>query len=360
MISILITALLVAFAGAARASNFTLTAKNHHFCCTNPPFFLAGQPGHAKKLNSMGSSTGSGYQAQVGPNPVTVGTGANPSIKIGMSEAVKLFTVFDWEKGGKTPPPAGFKYIMGTASFVNGAGTLKKGGGNTGFGTAMTISFCPKAKGPGKLACTAPSKATPASFNGRIAVKPGPNKFGGTMQILGGSGLIGGSRNTIWRWIGPSSNYPAAIVKFKLYSSPIGAMTIGKVRVVSGLKTKLVTHTVGSMLAQLAYFTNAMLSNNGAGPFTTGNVTLQVTKNGTPPQRTVMLYGYDKRTPMGAGNVQLVSGEIFNTYNNIKSGTFPIGIRVRLPEPSPSLGLAAGALGLLLLAGVAGGRGRRS
>src|SRR5262249_5807073 len=230
VISILITALLVAFAGAARASNFTLTAKNHHFCCTNPPFFLAGQPGRAKKVHSLGSSTGSGYQAQVGPNPVTVGTGANPSIKIGMSEAVKLFTVFDWEKGGKTPPPAGFKYIMGTASFVNGAGTLKKGGGNTGFGTAMTISFCPKAKGPGKLACTAPSKATPASFNGRIAVKPGPNKFGGTMQILGGSGLIGGSRNTIWRWIGPSSNYPAASVKFKLYTSPVGAVAIGNGR----------------------------------------------------------------------------------------------------------------------------------
>ena len=341
---VLVVALVLGLTGTARAAMFTLTSKNRQFCCSTPNKFLAGQPGKA-----------AGYQPTVGPNIVTVG-GATPapSIKIGKSEAIALSTKFSWVKGGMTSPPTGFKYIKGTASFANGAGTLKKGGGNPG-----TLSFCPKAKGPGKGACTNPAFATPASFNGRIYVKPGPNKFGGTLSILGGKGGIGGSRDVVWRWLGAGSNYPAAIVNFKLYSSPVGKAPLGAVRVVSGLKTKLVTHSVGSMQQQLAYFSNAMLSNNGAGPWTTGHVYIGVTKNGSPLVRTVSLNGYDKRTPMGAGNIQVVSGEVFNTFNNIKAGNFPIGWRLRmtLPEPSPSLGLVGGAAALLLF-GLVGTRRR--
>jgi hypothetical protein len=93
------------------------------------------------------------------------------------------------------------------------------------------------------------------------------------------------------------------------------------------------------------------LSANGAGPFTTGTVYVGVTANGTPATRQVTISGYDKRTAMGAGNIQLVSGLLFNTFGSVRAGSFPIGWRIRLPEPSPSLGLVAGTVALLLLNG---------
>ena len=323
-----------------------MTSKNRLFCCTNPPVFIAGQPGKKLQKNGMGSFTGSGFQPAVGPYPVTQGAGGHAVDQGRQGRSGQLLFDVSWVKGGMTSPPPGFKYIKGIASFENGAGTLKKGGG---FGN---FSFCPKAKGPGVGACTNAGNATPASFNGRIYAKQGPNKFGGTLQILAGAGGVGGSKNKIWRWVAPYSMYPALILDFNLISSPVGAMTPAKLKQITNLVTMIVTHTPGSMLLTVKNDTDAILSANGAGPFTTGTVYVGVTANGTPATRQVTLTGYDKRTAMGAGNVQLVSGLLFNTFQNIKNGSFATGWRVNLPEPSPGLGLAAGAVALFLLKGL--------
>ena len=239
VISLLTIAFLVGLAGEVHAANFAVTSKNRLFCCTNPPVFIAGQPGKKLQKNGMGSFTGSGYQPAVGPYPVTQGAGATPSIKVGKGEVVNFYSMFSWVKGGMTSPPPGFKYIKGTASVANGTGTLKKSGG---YGT---FSFCPKAKGPGVGACTHPKHATPASFNGRIFVKAGPNKFGGTLQILAGPGGLGGSKNKVWRWGGPYSMYPALLLDLSRNSSPVGAMTPAKAKTVDDLVTRIVTHTGG-------------------------------------------------------------------------------------------------------------------
>jgi hypothetical protein len=271
-----------------------------------------------------------------------VGTGT-PSIQVGKSEVINFYSMFSWVKGGMTSPPPGFKYIKGTASVVNGTGTLKKSGG---YGT---FSFCPKAKGPGVGACTHPKHATPASFNGRIFVKAGPNKFGGTLQILAGAGGLGGSKNKLWRWGGPSSMYPALLLDLSRNSSPVGAMTPAKAKTVDDLVTRIVTHTGGSMLLTVKNDTDAVVWANGAGPFTTGTVYVGI--DGFT-DRTVSIAGYDERTAMGAGNVQLVSGLLFNTFQNLVVGAFATGWKLNLPEPAPGLGLAAGAVALLLLNGV--------
>jgi len=339
LVSVLITAVtLIALSSAADATYYAVTAKNRQFCCTNPAAFLYGQPG--KK---------SGNQPTVKGLVTQMGTGT-PSIKVGKSQVVNFFTKFSWYVGGMTPPAAGFKYIKGTASAVNGTGTLKKSGAYGNF------SFCPKAKGPGVGACANPALATPVYFNGRIAVKQGPHKFGGTLQILAGKGGVGGSKDTVWRWIGPSSMYPAAKVKLPIHSDVVGAMTPAKQRT-DPADTKLLTHTAASKVVTFKSFPSAMLWENGAGPFTTGKLYLQATMGGTPSARSVVISGYDKRSPMGAGNIQLVSGILFNVYKNSKPGSVPIAwkLNVNLPEPSPSLGLAAGALGLLLV-GLFGGR----
>ena len=99
-------------------------------------------------------------------------------------------------------------------------------------------------------------------------------------------------------------------------------------------------------------YPNQALFEAGAGPFTTGMVTLQITMQLGLPVRSVMLAGYDNRTPGGLGNIQLVSGLLANGFNGQYPGGTPIGWKMRIsviPEPGTSLGLAAGALGLLLI-----------
>jgi hypothetical protein len=90
----------------------------------------------------------------------------------------------------------------------------------------------------------------------------------------------------------------------------------------------------------------------GAGPFTTGMVTLQVTMQGINlPVRSVMLAGYDNRTPGGLGNIQVVSGLLANSINGAAGG-FPIGWKMRIrviPEPEAALQMTAGIMALVWL-----------
>jgi hypothetical protein len=62
-----------------------------------------------------------------------------------------------------------------------------------------------------------------------------------------------------------------------------------------------------------------------------------------------MFTGYDNRTPMGVGNIQLVSGVLTNYYRGPAfSSVYGWQMRIQvIPEPASSLGFAAGALGLL-------------
>ena len=188
-------------------------------------------------------------------------------------------------------------------------------------------------------------------FNGLIKLSPGPNRFGGTLQILAGPGGIGGSKFTLYRLLGgPLMNYPpAALENRQLVLSPIGAMTPARVEDVTG--SSMIGWASTGFMSSVFY--DVMLFHNGAGPFTTGMLTVKVTMNGNPPVRSIMLTGYDNRTPLGDGNIQVVSGLLINTYNSIGPGSFPLGWQMRIhviPEPTPSLGLAAGAFGLLWVA----------
>jgi hypothetical protein len=345
-ISVLILGLLVA-AGTAHAATYVATSKNRQFCCTTPPAFIIGQPALKGGFNSHAATNVS----------VTNVMSKTRSIMVGANQLIYQKFAFHWCRPGMTTAgctlpiaPSGFKFIKGDVSQMNGAGTLMKSGGVGSF------SFCPKSV----FACTEAKDATPSpTFNGRIYGKPGVNKFGGTMKMLGT-----GNTN-IGRWSGTMSMYPLQLVKLKLMSSDVGASMVGQVlnHMFPDLSTVTVTHTAGSVLTPIMSNMLASLSGHGGGPFTTGTRYFGVTDNATPAIQTVKIKGYDKRptvttsmgvTP-GSGVVQLVAGRVFNTFNNQKNGSRAISWRTKitlhrpLPEPTASLGLALGAVVLLVI-----------
>jgi hypothetical protein len=320
---VLISASLVAVGVAAQAAPYVVSTKNRNFCCTNPPVFILGAP---QAMN--------GYHT-VYPGIVSqTGTGT-PAIKVGMGQAARFFSRLSTYFGN------------GTFSVSNGSGTLQKNGGNL-----ASFSFCPRAKGPGPGACTDPGQATPASFNGRIKVTPGPNRFGGTLQILAGPGGVGGNKFTVYRLLGGTfmSKLPAAIVHLSVPFAPIGASGAGyHVFGPGSFHTGFPTTGFMSMS-----YPDAGLSLHGAGRFTTGMVTLEISMFANPPVRTLMLTGYDDRTPAGLGDIQVVSGLVLNAAQpgSPSLGANVLGWKMRIhvvPEPGASLGLAAGALALLAL-----------
>jgi hypothetical protein len=338
-----ISALFVAFAGAAQATVYDVSIKNRNFCCTNPNVFAFGAP------QAM-----AGYHTVVATASQT-GASTQP-IKFAKGHAAHFYSMFFIPD----LPPISLKTNSGTFSVSNGAGTLMKGGGHAG-----AASFCPKAIGPGPGACTNPGLATPTPFfNGQVKVAPGPNKFGGTMQILAGPGGVGGSKFFVYRFLGGSnmSAPPAALVNGAVIDAPVGASMIGAAVFAPGPQYIGYMSPTSVPPFMMTSFPNAGLSIHGAGKFTTGMVTVAISMFNNPPVRTVMLTGADNRTPAGLGNIQGVSGIVFNAAQPgaPAPGSNVIGWRMNInviPEPGPTLGLAAGALGLLFVGMV---RSRRS
>jgi hypothetical protein len=334
-----IGAWLVSLAAAAQAAFYSVSASNKSFCCTTGGT-LAVIP-----HTVMGIATGA-PATQYGP------------VHFDKSEAVDFMKLTSWwsnfpAMGTKLPPP-GFKYIVGVQSVVNTAGTLKSGGGYGSF------EFCPKAKGPGPGACSDPDNATPMGFNGRIAVKAGAKKFGGTLGLAKGIGGKGGPQARLWRWLGGAMSYPAAIVSQKLLSTVVGRDPAEQAE--GTVKTKIFGHTAKSMTYPIASYPSGMIWENGAGPFTTGTVYVGAFGNGTYQLRTISIMGVNNRTALGGGNLQVVSGVLFNRYNTQRTSPFPLvwQLDITLPEPSANLGLVAGSMALLLIGRIATRRGNRN
>ena len=349
-IYVLVTALLVAFASTAYAAQYVVSTQNRQFCCTNPPVFIIGAP-----AKNMGFFTvpamGVPLEGNLTP-PLASQTGT--AIKVGMGQVAvynSMFFVPDL-------PPISLKTNSGTFSVSNDSGTFQKNGGHQVATSMGYFSFCPRKVGPGPGACTNAGNADPTYMNGRIKISPGPNKFGGTMQILAGPGGVGGSKFFVYRYLGGSmmSAPPGAPIMITLLDAVVGASMVGyAINVPAPIMTGF--KSTGFMMASIP---SAGLELAGAGKFTTGMVTLQVTQNGNPPVRSVAVAGYDNRVS-GIGKIQLVSGLLFNATKNPAPGSnleaWTMNINF-IPEPSPSLGLAAGAFGLLAV-GLINARRRR-
>ena len=318
------------FLGAvqAGATDYSIRGAIQNFCCSDPPptpggKMLGANPPGKGGFNPVGGNIHPGVVQQTGTqtpnNPLPL---KFPASIIGTTTSIFI----------PDHPVAIFYTFSVNFSNYNEAGTLVKSGG------AGDFSFCPVAVGPGLGSCTAPSKAGPSPKHGRIFGQAGPNKFGGTMRLLGPS-LAG----KVVRVSAPGA--PSKTVVH--FNAPFG-LAMGQSKVGATVQVPETSYMVTASGAK-GPVASGVGSMAGA-PWTTGYMLLQITKNADPPNRTIMMTGSDMRTSMGQGNITLVTPSLHNNGLGAPS-TNPMGniMVLTLPEPGSGLSVAVGALTLSLI-----------
>jgi len=332
-IAVLTSISLLWMADDATAETFSVSGTHLNFCCTGPATAATQGGGTAMIFPAFrgGAPVAKGGAASVNGAAYQTGTGTpnNPlDLKVARSAIRTMSSLMLTDH----PNPLWYTLSL-THRATNDVGTLVKSGGPGNF------EWCPGATLGGNFGCTAPSLATGAK-HGRIANKAGPNKFGGTLGMLAGSGPRGklvsvtapGAQTSMWGY-------------FYAPFTQIGAPTVmGQPFFLPG---KDATHQKAGSTLGTFMITDPTVA---GGPWSTGTVTVSITTQNSPLSQTIMFSGYDTRTSMGAGNIQLVSGTLYNSSGTPPS-TNPRGnqLTLTLPEPGAGLGVAAGALGLALV-----------
>lgn len=281
----------------------------------------------------------SGTAQQTGSNPATLSL---PPNVFAQSPAPKFIVPIN------TPPAfvqfATHNYIQSgptaTATFKAGPKTSRP----TNFG------FCPGAAA--NPACTNPaSGGTQGTRAGLITYSAGPNQFGGTMTALFG----GGAETSEIIAVSPTQRIRHSPLNLNLINGqgynikssgtgPSAQVTTGGVISSGGIITQPgnVTSTVPGFLRTTTGF-----------PFTTGMVVVKVPKNPpTTPDSTFSATGYDTRTALGSGRIQMVAGALGNSSINGEFGTM-MTITMRLVGVGvvPSMSrIGAATLATLLVA----------
>ena len=331
--SLLVAVFVIGFASMASAQTRASISKLRSWCCTTPNIFASGNP-----ASMLGNNTFSPFLETGGVAP--------QSIMIDYAEVHNLSTPQSWCNYGACTAPAipGFKFVKGFTGLKNPAATLAANGG-----PSTTVDYC--FNGPGVCSPPATSAGT-AIMNGRLIVRPGPNKFGGAMSIISDT-----VPTFFARWVNSAQTAsPWSRNNLNVTQQAIGNAVTWIRLTQPGPKTLL----SGPNSTVIGSTPNAYLQMNGGGPFQTGTFSLSITMGFNPqlgPTLAINLKGYDNRTASGAGHIQVVSGQFFNG----RAGSFGAngsGVRLNLPEPGPSAGLAVGAVALLLV-GLFGGRRRR-
>jgi hypothetical protein len=217
---------------------------------------------------------------------------------------------------GQVPNTYPYIYSYTYATLRNDQGIFGPGKGPGGFTIQYTLG-------------------TTNSIGASIMVKQGPNKFGGTMQMLGamttkvcywlragGGGCSLGEMNWRYEAIGASATMTGSVTMGAIYTY----------------------WTNYYNTAQGAY--SSILLEGSRFPWTTGKVTLTAVARG--PHKTVhYAQGYDNRnttTGLGKGTIQLVSPVLtrWDGYADYETGGIGV-LRIKfIPEPQTWVMLVAG------------------
>jgi len=243
-----------------------------------------------------------------GKGVLVQGVGATPSIQLPQS-ALAIATTGLLRTYGYTG------FISETyATIANAAGTFFAGGG-------------PAATGMGK------GQVTHVGGSGRTGtwfIHQGENGFGGAMGLLGRFGATWSSGFTLGGFYGTSSlNMIRALGRS------------------AGDPDRTFTNT-GTFTG---YYSGTIMKVATGTPWTTGTVTLYATTGQYDGFSTTMRRaGYDQRTPLGFGNIQLVTPSLTHWQDGMNN-TGHIGIlKLQIvPEPGDVLLLAAGTGVLVVL-----------
>lgn len=236
------------------------------------------------------------------------------------------------------------------------AGTFSSGAGPGDF------AWCP---GQPNLGCGGAQTAPPRRQ--RIRYIGGPNRFGGSLAVLH-RGRRGYSRAS------GGGALHSGIIDPPLGGGRTGDGTLtsgtGAVQVGFAMSTVLrlpVVLTAGAIFGPLGTIQTpgTFVTSVGSGGtsiatsfgWTTGTVRLSSASPGGVITRQVSISGYDNRTALGAGNIQLVAGSLGQTVawagtTGFRTLTMTVTLAPAVPSLSP-LGLAAAAALILLAVGYA-------
>lgn len=333
----------------------------------------------ARRVANVPSATVSQMGAALpggGPNTIVIPPlqfGDNPTISGGflipVPSVVQLNTTFN--HNGPTIPAT----LMG------------------GYGNPGGFAFCPGATA-NPSCTTAAAAGTQGTLNGIVKYTPGPNKFGGTFNMLltGGGNLVSKGMalpSTVMTAMG--ATIPA--LPFSVINNPLGGgpgATIAAGASYGLMQTAILgsapnTHPLGYMTTTMGLITTGPSvaaaipgkNSNTGFPFTTGVVYVYRQLNGgaqstgMDPASKHTITGYDSRTAGGNGRVQLVSASLSRNYpsdgSNNPEGSVPnrstlvmnLVAQPALPLTSPAMLLTLGSL-VLLSAGFAVSRKRAS
>jgi hypothetical protein len=267
------------------------------------------------------------FAAGGGGVTVTTGSGGT-SIPVGLGPAYSL--TFDASRFGyegnflnTAPVIPGWISISTAVDFVNEAGALAPGG-QTG-----SASYC--FDFAGNPNCTDPGAA---ALNGRLAYVAGPNNFGGTMRILGGT--PGFLRRT---------DGGVSVQRVGFFAAPLSQ--VGGPFSETKPETQMAyLYAVPNLTTPTATSTNPIVF--GGLPWGTGMVYGQATGGaGQLPTQSFSYTGGDSRVN-GLGNINLVSASM---AASTATNTFPTAtvLSLNVPEPGVTAMFAVGLVAAVVL-----------
>jgi len=239
---------------------------------------------------------------QCGKGQLTNGaplSGMGVALTTGLSPVTFQFagSAFNRTTTGSLPPYSGISYTLTTAMLKNGAGAFGPGKGPGSFYFVPTL-------GAGQT---------------HVAVIAGKNQFGGVMQLIGNFGTRTAFDGGKWKGVFPTW----------------GVTLVGASYAKTGMISGLISYTPLS----LTYTSLAVVTGF---PWTTGQVS--VVAGGGGFSTSLVRSGFDDRTSMGRGTIQLVAPRVTHWAGGAHWGDVAILNMRFVPEPKAWLMLVAGSV----------------
>jgi hypothetical protein len=334
--------LLVAAPGQAQ-TNYSMTGRLEQYCCNwpngNRPPFIPPTP-TLRRINDFPfAGGGGGLTIRHGfPGPVATAMGTTGGRITFATSAIKIqgnFVNF-------VPVFPGWREIATNVNFGNQPGTFMNGN------QVGSAAYCVNAAANPN--CTDPADGTFGGqpFNGLMSFKAGPNQFGGTLRLLGGTpGYLirtagGPSRVRKGSFAAPLSQIGGPFNEYKVQTNTARFWPASLV------------FDPGTPMGPVQFLGSATLSTTQmilfAGiPWGTGTIYAGRTGGtGAIPTQSISGMGTNMFVAGAGGNISLVAASISGIP---ASNAFPILIRLSLSLPEPgviaALGSGVALLGLL-------------
>jgi len=327
----------------------------------NPLGCIPGGPATVNVNGTGGFTFPTNFFSQPAPGTLVVVPVPNTPM------VIQLATSWGWYAPAATPvePISGQRNVnMTTPTFAYAPWRVMKHSAwmsQTGR-IASDFTACPKP--PGALACSNPNQAVlPGGGGGYVKNNATGGGFGGTFGIVLYAGGLNGSSLAQAVPIGPYMavlNVPLQGMGSRPAGRGYGAFSLDMLGAGNiypsymltggGGPSAIISMVSGAPIGSLPAQTNF----NWAFPWTTGTIVVRgtgMTPYGQPAGGTFSIQGFDARTAMGAGQIQLVAGGVAQATVQGPNGTPNYTVlRLNLPEPGAAAQLFAAVLGLLAIA----------